>query len=106
MFFNDGGEPWSLQGWASDARFVYCGVTMGTQHLVLCGGSYLEVDGQRQVFCKSPATRLEWINDGVSKRFSCSSEIEITESLEDALSDAGAVPLIAGAQNSRNTVRK
>ncbi len=81
MFFGEGNHPWTLQSWASDAHFLYWGIADGRKHLVLCGGSYLEIDGRRVLSCKHPVARLEWMNYGATKSVSCSPETEVTDLL-------------------------
>jgi hypothetical protein len=105
MFFGEGNRPWTLQSWASDAHFLYCGITAGKQHLVLCGGSYLEIDGRRVVSCKQPVARLEWINNSATKRFICSPETDVSSLSEDAIESAVTNVITAGAQFSRSIAR-
>lgn len=106
MFFGEGNHPWSLQSWASDAHFLYCGITEGRQLLVLCGGSYLEIDGRRVLSCKHPVARLEWMNDGATKSVSCFPENEVTSLFEDAIFSGEMFPFEAGSQRSSNKARQ
>ena len=106
MFFGEGNHPWSLQSWASDAHFLYCGITEGRQHFVLCGGSYLEIDGRRVLSCKHPVARLEWMNDGATKSVSYFPETEVTSLFEDAIFSGEMFLFEAGSQRSSNKARQ
>jgi hypothetical protein len=106
MFFGDGDRPWSLQSWSSDAHFVYCGIAAGRQHLLLCGGSYLEIDGRRVISCKHLVARFEWINNGATKRVTCSSETEARSLSEDVIACVETILFMSGSRHSRNKARK
>lgn len=61
VFFSRPGLAWVSGSWASDAELLYCvrnneGRLLG---LILCNGSYAEVDGLRIVTCKERVTRCE-----------------------------------------------
>jgi hypothetical protein len=49
FFFADGGAVWSLGNWTSDARFLYWSCDRGrdVRLLVICDGTYAEVNGVR-----------------------------------------------------------
>jgi hypothetical protein len=49
FFFTNGESPWTFGNWASDAQFLYYSWerTMEQRMLIVCGGSYAEIAGQR-----------------------------------------------------------
>jgi hypothetical protein len=106
MFFGEGKQPWTLQSWASDAHFLYWGSREGRQHLVLCGGSYLQIDGRRVLSCKDPVARLEWKNGGTANSVFCIPETEVTSLFEDASFSGETFLLEAGPQRSSMKARQ
>jgi len=60
--FGKSGEPWRKDFFSSDAEFVCLRKTSGGEvHLMLCGGSYVEVDGGAQLRCLRPVQWAEII---------------------------------------------
>lgn len=74
FFFSECEKSWELGRWASDAPFLYYGrdSKTGGYHLISCGGSFIEVDGQRVVDCGRRVTRCEWLSTGETTRVYCS----------------------------------
>ncbi|HLY60746.1 MAG TPA: alginate lyase family protein [Terriglobia bacterium] len=86
IFIAEPGKRWSLSHWASDAEFLYyCGGPGEQSYWVLCGGSYVEVDGQRVVTCKRVVERLELSFNQGEKRLSCSDESAVDYFSEKAI---------------------
>ncbi|HTC93239.1 MAG TPA: alginate lyase family protein [Terriglobales bacterium] len=65
LFFADQAGDWHYGPWASDARFLFCSTSSGTNlhRFVICDGSYLEVSGRQIFAAKAPVTRDEWLFD-------------------------------------------
>lgn len=62
FIFGKGGEPWRKDYFASDAEFVCLRkAPSGGMHLMLCGGSYVELDGGAQLHCVRPVDWAELI---------------------------------------------
>lgn len=62
FLFGKGGEPWRKDVFSSDAEFVCLRKTSdGEVHLMLCGGSYVEVDGGAQLRCVRPVAWAELV---------------------------------------------
>lgn len=60
--FGKGGEPWRKDFFSSDAEFVCLRRTHGGEsHLMLCGGTYVELDGGAQLRCVRPVDWAELI---------------------------------------------
>ena len=78
LFFVSEGGQWRVGAWSSDAQFVFCGIRgRHLEQLILCDGSYVEVNGQ-PVF-KYPSG-VEWVD-----RVDRDGEIRVSSSDEDAL---------------------
>ena len=65
IFFSDG-KPWKLQGWSSDAEFLYWGpvVAATKRTLIFCKGTYVEWSGHAIVTAKRTVLRCEVIESG------------------------------------------
>ena len=62
FIFGKAGEPWRKDFFASDAEFVCLRKTPGGDtHLMLCSGSYVELDGGAQLHCVRPVGWAELI---------------------------------------------
>ena len=60
--FGKAGEPWRKDIFSSDAEFVCLRKTSGGEvHLMLCGGTYIEVDGGAQLRCIRPVAWAELV---------------------------------------------
>jgi len=59
FFFGTRGQPWSTDSLSSDAEFVYWKRNLGgrDEHLIFCGGSYVQVKGGSQLRCRR---LVEW----------------------------------------------
>jgi hypothetical protein len=55
LFFALRRGPWRFGNWGSDAEFLYWHVGRDSRSLVLCGGTYLDVAGQRLVSLQTTA---------------------------------------------------
>jgi hypothetical protein len=62
IFFSGAGLRWKAGRWASDAEFLYCETTSegGLTHVILCSGSYVEIDGQQLLALDHRIARWEW----------------------------------------------
>ena len=76
FFFAEGGKPWTWQGWASDAAFLYCRMTPSAElaHAILCEGSFAEINHRRVLTTQRHVSRCEWIGPSNSTRVWCSDE--------------------------------
>ena len=65
IFFSDG-KPWKLEGWSSDAEFLYWGpgATASRRTLICCKGTYVEWSGYSIVTAKRTVLRCEVIESG------------------------------------------
>jgi len=75
FFFGEQGKPWRQAGIASDARFVCWHRRKGDAEgstLILCDGSYLEIEGDHILACKRAVLRCEWLVRGGKARVFCS----------------------------------
>jgi hypothetical protein len=74
FFFAERNGRWQLGKWASDAQFLYLGAFPEgeLQHVVFCGGSYVEMDGQRLFASQASVARFEWLSSGTSDQVFCS----------------------------------
>jgi hypothetical protein len=74
MFFAERSGRWELGGWASDAQFVYCctGPQGRPLHMVLCDGSYLEIDGRLILAAERGVARCEWQGTEAGSQVFCS----------------------------------
>ncbi len=63
IFFAKSGEPWAWEGWASDASFFYGRANGNAElvHLVLCDGSFAEINGRRVFDSQRVVARYEWL---------------------------------------------
>jgi hypothetical protein len=87
IFFAEGNQRWEAGPWASDAFFLYYGVTPREKrvHLVLSEGSYIEAGGQRVVTCRRPVERWECVCRGTAQQMFCSDQSEITQVLDNMI---------------------
>jgi hypothetical protein len=78
LFFSDG-RPWKLDGWSSDAEFLYWGPgAPGSRRvLICCKGTYAEWSGHAIVTAKRTVLRCEAIESG--------NQFEIISSDPDAI---------------------
>ncbi|MGH9397687.1 MAG: alginate lyase family protein [Terriglobia bacterium] len=74
FFFSDDGQPWELDGWKSDARFVYlsAGTSAMRLQLALCAGSFLETGCRQVLACDRLVERCEVISRGSHQGIYCS----------------------------------
>lgn len=73
LFFSS--SPWTWHQLGSDARFLYYALTeSGGKRLVMCAGSYLQVERENVVSCSRVVSRLEWSRQKLRDAFSCSDE--------------------------------
>jgi len=73
LFYSRGEAAWGWGPWRSDGCFLYCGVSEeGSQHWVLCGGSFVEVGARRLVDCHRMVEYCEWMHDGTTRLIGCS----------------------------------
>ena len=101
MFFAEHSQGWALGPWASDAQFLYCGISAsGKQHWVLCGGSYAEVDRKRVITCRRAVEHCEWVSGDAAGQFSCSGDSALCHLSEDALASVRKVLLGEALPNS------
>jgi hypothetical protein len=79
VYFANRPFRWSSGIWASDASFLYCGVTAQgiLRHLALSGGTFVERDDRRIFSARRPVTRYEWMQEEVGELVSCSDESAI-----------------------------
>ncbi|HEV2499347.1 MAG TPA: alginate lyase family protein [Terriglobia bacterium] len=59
FFFSDSGRPWAIDGWKSDARFVYIGEEGKKLRMAFCSGTFLDATGQCILTCGRPVERCE-----------------------------------------------
>jgi hypothetical protein len=76
---------WGCEGWSTDSEFVYCNVDARSEIklLILCKGTFLEIDGKKAVSSAKPFLRYEiMISSGRAVQTSSSGEdIELNEEL-------------------------
>jgi hypothetical protein len=62
LFFSQTSVPWKWQTWSSDATFLYLslGSNRELSQFILCGGTFLEIDGRRVFESPKPVTSYEW----------------------------------------------
>jgi hypothetical protein len=85
QFFFGEGEPWLQGAIASDARFVCWHSRTGDVEgmtLILCDGTYVEIEGERILACKHAVSRCEWLVRGGTATVFCSDPAAIEESRE------------------------
>ena len=79
FFFFSAGVPWTWRELHSDAAFLYYSSSeSGSKRLVMCGGSYVEVDHEALVACSRSVPRFEWSRENSRERFSCSDEAAVS----------------------------
>jgi hypothetical protein len=84
FFFGEPGKPWQLNGVSSDAEFV-CWKGSGTSPvdlLILCNGSYTEVEGGPNLRCRKAVRWCELVLQG-GQRTVRSSDAEAVENPPD-----------------------
>jgi len=76
FFFSEGEQPWKLESWLSDARFLYCRLDEkgSLEHLALSGGSAVRRDSQQVLSAKKTIERFEWRHDAHESFVSSSDE--------------------------------
>ena len=67
LFFSDG-KPWEIDGWSSDAEFLYCQSENDLKEIVLCHGSYVEFEGQRVVSAERLIESIELVQSGTTAK--------------------------------------
>ena len=67
FFFSDG-KPWEIDGWSSDAEFLYCQSENDLKEIVLCHGSYVEFEGQRVVSAERLIESIELVQSGTTAK--------------------------------------
>lgn len=90
FFFSEGAAPWEMGGWKSDARFIYAGASKsaGQPQIALCGGSFLEIDGQRTLACGRAVSQCEIFFNGSRQEIHCPDPLARIEFTEESLSGA------------------
>lgn len=60
-FFSDSGRPWAIDGWKSDAKFIYMGTSGEGEELRLafCSGTFLDAPGQCVLASDRPLEQCE-----------------------------------------------
>lgn len=85
FFFGEEGKPWLHEAIASDARFV-CWQRSGEDAegmtLIMCDGSYVEIEGKRILACKHAVSSCELLVRGGAARVFCSDHAAIEGSRE------------------------
>jgi hypothetical protein len=67
-FFFATGKPWKLDGWASDAEFLYWQADeTGVQRIVLCYASYLDFQGRRTCSAERQVKSCELVRAGAGR---------------------------------------
>lgn len=61
FFFSDSGRAWAIDGWKSDARFVYLGLSEDGEDLrmAFCSGTFLDAPGQCVLASDRPLEKFE-----------------------------------------------
>jgi Heparinase II/III-like protein/Heparinase II/III N-terminus len=78
LFFASEGGRWRVGAWSSDARLLFCGIRdRRLEQLILCDGSYVEVNGYSMFEYPSG---VEWV-----ERVDRDGEVRVSSSDEDAL---------------------
>lgn len=72
LFLAGAGREWRCEGIGSDGRFVCRRRARNGSTLIVCDGSYLEIDGKRVLDCATPVERCEVFIQGGAARISCS----------------------------------
>jgi hypothetical protein len=61
FFFFSSHRPWRWRELGSDAEFLYYSISeRGHKSLIVCGGTYVQVGGERVISCSRVLSRLEW----------------------------------------------
>ena len=58
IFFGQG-KSWNLEGWSSDAEFLYSGTTHDGRLLICCHATYADWNGRRIIAATKPVLRAE-----------------------------------------------
>jgi hypothetical protein len=76
FFFAKPGKPWMWQGWASDAAIFYGRVDSNSDlvHLIVCNGSFAEINGRRVFDGRQVMDRYEWLGPADSPKIWCSGQ--------------------------------
>jgi Heparinase II/III-like protein len=71
MIFSTAHGSWELDGWTSDASFIYCRVFDGdVAHFILCDASFADLSGKSLFAHDQKIERFEWRNlDGEVQMF-------------------------------------
>jgi hypothetical protein len=102
--FASAGRSWSLGQWTSDAELVYLSLRPeGRRKVILCQGSYIEIGGQRMVYCSRPTAWCEMIEESGRTELHSSDKSLITEYLP--LDNIGREPEPALSGNGAATKR-
>lgn len=93
FFFGDTRQPWKLGRWASDAEFLYCGVSphAGMSHWVLGNGSYIQANDEEVLTCRRRVAQCEWLGSAATGKILCSDENAIEYLRNDILGEPGLV---------------
>jgi hypothetical protein len=78
QFFFGEGKPWLQGALASDARFVCWHRRTGDVEgmtLIVCDGTYVEIEGERILACKHVVSRCEWLVRGGTASVFCSDPV-------------------------------
>jgi hypothetical protein len=76
VFFSKPGPPWTFGGWGSDAEFLYYASDAENEreHLVLCGGTFVEMQGRRHVYTRHRVARYEMQMCKTAREVFCSDD--------------------------------
>jgi len=85
FYFGEAGQPWNSRAVASDAEFVCISRSRvgGDPDVILCNGSYVEVDGLRVLHTKHRVTRCELLRGEISQVF-CSEPESLVAPVADS----------------------
>jgi Heparinase II/III-like protein/Heparinase II/III N-terminus len=94
IFIADHEQRWKSGPWASDATFLYCGVDPhhGLRHLIMCGGSFVELDGGRIFAARHSVNCFEWFKHEQCEQERCTDKDAIEVSPAGRASEWHAVP--------------
>jgi len=92
MVFAGRGSRWIWGSWASDAEFLYLHMdTRVRRSWIICGGSYVDIDGERALEFKENVDCFEWTLEGAEAEIFCSNEQALSHLSADALTLEGAL---------------
>jgi hypothetical protein len=79
--FSENEGSWELSPWKSDARFLYLGTEKikSRLHLVICGGSFLEINGRPVMNCDRSVEYCELTLRGSVQEVACSDPEAVIE---------------------------